>query len=159
MTLHRTLLVLVRRGPLAGHHNRHIAASVTCQVSSSANIHTTPSVQAGMSMSMTMQSTRSMTTMVHWPGDGDPSMSPARVKLQHVLEEYRQNKYVHYVHATCTAPQPCSPRQAFVDSSRFVGSHISHSLSLLLFCYIYYITFLHPLSVSVKRSFLAFSRK
>jgi hypothetical protein len=139
MTLHRTLLVLVRRGPLAGHHNRHIAASVTCQVSSSANIHTTPSVQAGMSMSMTMQA-RSMTTMVHWPGDGDPSMSPARTKLQHVLEEYRQNKYVHYVHATCTAPQPCSPRQAFCAFLPFRWfSHLSLSLSFFFVHVLHYI--------------------
>jgi hypothetical protein len=151
MTFHRSLLVL-RRGPLAGYNRR--AVIVTKAVSSLAN--TTPfavssSVQGqwgGMSMS------RSMTTMVTWPGD-EATMSPARAKLQHVLEEYRQNKYVNAVHNPCS--QSCYVLHSSIRakrSSRFVRvySHLSPSLS---FVYIYYVTS----SVSVRRSFLAFSRK
>jgi hypothetical protein len=102
MTFHRALLVL-RRGPLAGHTRR--AVSVSNAVSSLA-----PSTPQGMSM-------RSMTTMVHWPGDDEVSLSPARAKLQHVLEEYRQNKYVsscsytipQYSHALEHMPQALPP--------------------------------------------------
>jgi hypothetical protein len=130
MTFHRTLLVL-RRGPLAG-NSRH-AVIVTNAVSSLANI--TPfavssSVQAGQWWGMS----RSMTTMVHWPGD-EASMSPARAKLQHVLEEYRQNKYVNILNAILGHSHVLHhsfQAHALHVSFRFVFSHSSLLLFLCL---------------------------
>jgi hypothetical protein len=76
MTFHRTLLAL-SRGPLAGHRP---AVIVTKTASAFA-----PSALSFQEMSMM--------TERNWPSV-DSSLSPARAKLQHVLEEYRQNKYV-----------------------------------------------------------------
>lgn len=118
MTFHRTLLV-VSRGPLAGHTRRAVIAPKA--VSSFANTPSTrsSSVQGGQG---TMAMSRSMTSMVHWPSD-EASLSPARAKLQNVLEEYRQNKYVHVVHT----PVVC--RVLYIPVS--FCSHISHLLLFL----------------------------
>ena len=145
MTFHRALLVL-SRGPLAGHKRQ--AVIDTKKVSS-------------LALSPLQGMSRSMTTMVHWPSDGDSSLTPARAKLQHVLEEYRQNKYVHDT-VFCTQFHTFSfSTITFASrikrSSRFAGSHIIIIISPFLF--LFRLHLLHTSSVSVRRSFLAFSRK
>jgi hypothetical protein len=120
MTFHRTLLVL-SRGPLAG-HNRRAGVIVSKTVSSLAPSRLSSSVQ-GMSISMK--------TLENWPTD-EASLSPARAKLQHVLEEYRQNKYVQHVYYMYNPTVPsCSCSPPFAPSpppSRFVCSHAHLSL-------------------------------
>jgi hypothetical protein len=118
MTFHRTLLAL-RRGPLAAGHRR-AAALGTKTVS----FFAPPSA-----MSVRAVSTVKMSS--DWVSDS-ASLSPARAKLQNVLEEYRRNKYVctthlqyHVLHHSSAIP------------ISFVLTSLSLSLSFFCSFYLY----------------------